>query len=149
MDWLFIIKEILIGSGRIALLVSIIIIPLMLLLAVLKDSHVLERATLLIEPVMKRFSLSDKAAFPVLAGLLLGLVYGSGVIISFAKDGILTKRDLGLVLVFLGVCHAVIEDNVIFISLGANAWVLIITRFFMALLAAFVFSIFFRPKSKP
>ncbi len=149
MDWLLIIKEMLIGSGRIALLVSVIIIPLMLLLAVLKDSGILDRATLLIEPAMKRFGLSNKAAFPILAGLLLGIVYGSGVIISFAKDRTLTKRDLGLVLVFLGVCHGVIEDNVIFISLGASAWILIFSRFFMALLAAFAVSIFFHPKPEP
>ncbi len=120
----------------------------MLLLAVLKDSRVLDRATLLIEPVMKRFSLSNKAAFPVLAGLLLGIVYGSGVIISSAKNDILTKRDLALVLVFLGVCHSVIEDSVIFASLGANVWILIFARFFMALLAAFAVSIYFRPKSE-
>ncbi len=149
MDWLLIIKEISIGSGRIAFLVLAIIIPLMLFLAVLKDSRVLDRATLLIEPVMKRFSLSNKAAFPVLAGLLLGIVFGSAVIISSAKEGILTKRDLVLVLVFLGVCHSVIEDSVIFISLGANAWILIFTRFFMALLAAFAVSFYFRPKTEP
>lgn len=149
MDWLLIIKEILFGSGRIAFLVFVIIIPLMLLLAVLKDSGIMDRTTLLIEPVMKRFGLSNKAALPVMAGLLLGIVYGSGVIISSAKNDILTKRDLALVLVFLGVCHAVIEDSVIFISLGANAWILIFTRFFMALLAACAVSIFFRLKSEP
>ncbi len=70
----------------------------------------------------------------------MGLVFGAGVIISFANDGTLTKRDLILVLVFLGICHSIIEDTLIFAALGANLWVLISCRFILAALAAFAVS---------
>ena len=62
------------------------------------------------------------------------------IIIPFANDGTLTKRDLVIVLVFLGICHGVIEDTVIFTALGANWWVLISCRFILAALAAFAVS---------
>jgi len=146
LDWPLIIREILTNSVRITLLVTAIIIPLMLGLALLRDSRLLDRAAGFLRPVMQRLTLSNNAAYPLLAGLFLGIVFGSGVILSFARDGSLTKRDLMLVLVFLGICHSIIEDTVVFMALGANWWVLICARFFLALLAAFTVSLLLRPK---
>ena len=141
MDWQIILQEIITGGVRIAVLVPAIIIPLMVVLALLTDTRLLDRGVGFIQPVMRRFNLSKRVAFPLLAGLFLGIVFGSGVIISFANDGTLTKRDLILVLVFLGICHSIIEDTLIFAALGANWWVLISCRFVLAALAAFAVSL--------
>jgi len=146
MDWPLIIQEILTNSVRITLLLTGIIVPLMVGLAVLKDSRLLDRAARLLQPLMQRLKLSDNAAYPLLAGLFLGIIFGSGVILSFARDGSLTKRDLMLVLVFLGICHSIIEDTVVFIAIGANGWVLIGARFLLAAIAAFFVSLLLRPK---
>ena len=140
MDWAVIFQEIITGGAHIALLVPAIIIPLMVVLALLTDTRLLDRGVGFIQPVMQRLNLSSRVAFPFLAGLFLGIVFGSGVIISFAKDGTLTKRDLVIVLVFLGICHSIIEDTVIFAALGANWWVLISCRFVLAAFAAFAVS---------
>ena len=140
MDWAVIFQEIITGGAHIALLVPAIIIPLMVVLALLADTRLLDRGVGFIQPVMQRLNLSSRVAFPFLAGLFLGIVFGSGVIISFAKDGTLTKRDLVIVLVFLGICHSIIEDTVIFAALGANWWVLISCRFVLAAFAAFAVS---------
>ena len=140
MDWQVILKEIIIGGARIAVLVPAIIIPLMIVLALLTDARLLDRGVEFVQPVMRRLNLSGRVAFPLLAGLFLGIVFGSGVIISIANDGTLTKRDLIVVLVFLGICHSVIEDTLVFAALGANWWVLISSRFILAALAAFAVS---------
>ena len=113
----------------------------MIVLALLTDSRLLDRGVVFIQPVMQRLSLSSRAAFPLLAGFFLGIVFGSGVIISFANDGTLTKRDLILVLIFLSICHSIVEDTLIFAALGANWWVLISCRFVLAALAAFAVSL--------
>ena len=118
MDWQVILREIITGGAHIAVLVPAIIIPLMVVLALLTDSHLLDRGVGFIQPVFQRLNLSSRVAFPFLAGLFLGIVFGSGVIISVANDGTLTKRDLVIVLVFLGICHSIIEDTVIFAALG-------------------------------
>jgi hypothetical protein len=149
MDWPLIAREILTNSLRIGIVLCGIIIPLMVGLALLRDSHLLDRAAGILQPVMRRLNLSNRAAYPLLAGLFLGIVFGSGVIISFARDGSLTKRDLMLVLVFLGICHSIIEDTVVFIALGANGWILMAVRFTLAALAAFSVSILIRPRSEP
>ena len=147
MDWPLIIRQILISSARITLLLAAIIIPLMVGLALLRDARLLDRAAGLLQPILKRLTLSNRAAFPLLAGFFLGIVIGSGVIITFTREGSLTKRDLMLVLVFLGICHSVIEDTLIFIALGANWWVLISARILLAGFAAFLVSFFLQPKS--
>ena len=144
MDWLLIIREIFSSSLHIALLLAAIIIPLMVGLALLRDARLLDRTAGLLKPLMKRLNLSNRAAFPLLAGFFLGIVIGSGVIIAFAREGSLTKRDLMLVLVFLGICHSIIEDTVVFVALGANWWVLISARFLLAALVAFLVSLLLR-----
>ena len=140
MDWQVILQEIITGGAHIAVLVPAIIIPLMVVLALLTDTRLLDRGVGFIQPVMQRLNLSSMVAFPLLAGLFLGIVFGSGVIISCANDGTLTKRDLILVLVFLGICHSIVEDTLIFAALGANWWVLISCRFVLAALATFAVS---------
>jgi len=147
LDWQVILREIITGGAHIAVLVPAIIIPLMIVLALLADTRLLDRGVGFIQPVMQRLNLSNRVAFPLLAGLFLGIVFGSGVIISYANDGTLTKRDLILVLVFLGICHSIIEDTLIFAALGANWWVLISCRFVLAALATFAVS--FVLPSKP
>jgi hypothetical protein len=140
LDWRVILQEIITGGAYIAVLVPAIIIPLMVVFALLTDTRLLDRGVGFIQPVMQRLNLSNMVAFPLLAGLFLGIVFGSGVIISFANDGSLTKRDLILVLVFLGICHSIIEDTLIFAALGANWWVLVSCRFALAALATFAVS---------
>ena len=147
LDWQIILREIITGGARIAVLVPAIIIPLMVVLALLTDTRLLDRGVGFIQPVLQRLNLSNRVAFPLLTGLFLGIVFGSGVIISCANDGTLTKRDLILVLVFLGICHSIIEDTLIFAALGANWWVLISCRFVLAALATFAVS--FVLPSKP
>jgi len=147
LDWQVILREIITGGARIAVLVPAIIIPLMVVLALLTDTRLLDRGVGFVQPVMQRLNLSNRVAFPLLAGLFLGIVFGSGVIISYANDDTLTKRDLILVLVFLGICHSIIEDTLIFAALGANWWVLISCRFVLAALATFAVS--FVLPSKP
>ena len=140
MDWAVIFQDIFTGGAHIAVFVPAIIIPLMIILALLTDSRLLDRGVGFIQPVFQRLNLSSRVAFPFLAGLFLGIVFGSGVIISYAKDGTLTKRDLVIVLVFLGICHSIIEDTVIFAALGANWWILISCRLVLAAFAAFAVS---------
>jgi hypothetical protein len=145
LDWPLIIREILTSSLHIALLLAAIIIPVMVGLALLRDARLLDRAAGLLKPLMKRLNLPNRAAYPLLAGFFLGIVIGSGVIIAFAREGSLTKRDLMLVLVFLGICHSIIEDTVVFVALGANWWVLIGARFLLGALAVFLVSLLLRP----
>ena len=84
--------------------------------------------------------MSQESAFPLLIGLTFGLSYGAGVIIQSSKEGNLSKKDLVLLIVFLASCHAIFEDTLIFVAVGANGWILFAARLFAAILVTYLIS---------
>jgi len=127
------IKDGIVGSLSYVFNIALIIIPLMIVMQFLKDLKILDKIANWMEPVAKFLGISKKSTFPLLIGLLLGLAYGAGVIISSAKESELTKRDLYLVVIFLVACHSVIEDTLIFVAIGANGWLLLGMRLVIAI----------------
>ena len=69
---------------------------------------------------------------PLITGVVIGLTYGAGVIIASIKDHNIGRREAFLILLFLSVCHAIFEDTLIFVIIGANGLVLVIARLILA-----------------
>jgi Fe2+ transport system protein B len=128
MDWAGLAKELAVGSIKTVLLITSILMVLMVALELIKDAHLLDRAARFMRPVMRLFRLPDRAAYPLLAGVVFGISFGSGVIIAFARDGRLSLRDMTLVGVFLAICHGMIEDPLVFVAFGASWWIVVLTR---------------------
>jgi hypothetical protein len=116
--------------GRIAL----ILIPVLIVIELAKYYKVIEKFTGRIKGFLNFLTLPEEAAFPLLAGIFFGIVLGSALIIDYAREGILRKRDLLLIGIFLSVSHSVVEDTFIFAVFGANPAVLIITRTLLAII---------------
>jgi len=107
--------------------IALIVIPLMVIMEIAKDLHILDRITDMCSPITDILGISKTSAFPLAVGLAFGLAYGAGVIIQSAKQGNIDKRDLILMSVFLVCCHAVIEDSLVFVAVGVNGlWLLTI-----------------------
>ena len=83
-----------------------------------------------------------QTSFSLLTGQLLGITYGAGILIKEANSGTLQRRDLLFIGTFLMVCHSLLEDPLLFVLFGANYWIIIGSRLFMACLAAFLASRF-------
>ena len=141
-------KEFLTGSMKTILTILMVLTPIMIILEVVKDAKLLEKAAPFITPVMRLLSLSKEAAFPLLAGVFFGISYGSGVILQTAREGRLEKKDMALISVFLGACHGMIEDPAIFAAIGANWWLIIITRILAALIIVSVVGYLWRKSGK-
>ena len=56
---------------------------------------------------------------------VLGISFGSGLIIDSAREGRITRKDGLLLTAFLAPCHAVFEDTLLFVPLGVNPFVLL------------------------
>ena len=69
---------------------------------------------------------------PLITGIVIGLTYGAGVIIHSIKDHNIGRREAFLILLFLSVCHAIFEDTLIFVIIGANGLVLVVARLILA-----------------
>ena len=134
--------ETLLSIGKIAL----ILIPVLMVIELAKYYKVIERFTGKMKGFLSFLTLPEEAAFPLLAGIFFGIVLGSALIIDYAREGILKKRDLLLIGIFLSISHSVVEDTFIFAVFGANPAVLIITRTILAIIitrtAAWLFDLF-------
>lgn len=122
------------SSLQTILKIAMIVIPLMIVMRFTKEANILDKICSYFRPFTKRLYLSNEATFPLIVGLVFGLSYGAGIIIQAAKEGNLTGRDLILLNVFLALFHSVFEDTLIFASIGANIWIIIVFRLLMAIL---------------
>jgi hypothetical protein len=74
--------------------------------------------------------------FTLLVGVFLGITYGAGILIDEVKSGKMKKEDVFYVATFLMICHAIIEDTLLFVIFGADFTMVIIIR----TIAAIIFS---------
>lgn len=133
--------EALAGALRTVLFMAAILFPLMVFLEALRRVPLWKRWTERGGRCLRWLGMSEASAFPLLAGLIFGLLYGAGIIIEELKSARLRRREVWLLNLFLGMSHAVVEDTAIFLALGANLWVilggrLLLTLVVIALLAA-------------
>lgn len=111
---------------------AIIVFPLMIIMEIARDLNLLDWLSKLCRPITKWMGVSENSAFPLAIGLVFGLAYGAGVIIKSAQEGNLDKKSLILVSIFLACCHAVFEDTLLFVTIGANGWMLLSIRVIVA-----------------
>ena len=89
----------------------------------------------------KHFSflgITHRGIVPLVTGVIIGLTYGAGVIIHTIRTSNISKKESFLILLFLSVCHAIVEDTLIFVVIGANGFVLVAFRFALAILLTYL-----------
>ncbi|MDI6601835.1 MAG: nucleoside recognition domain-containing protein [Thermoanaerobacteraceae bacterium] len=111
-----------------------IVIPLMIVMEILKDTKLMDKVSGIFAPLVKRMGMSQQSAFPLIMGMVFGLSYSAGVIIQCSKEGLMSRKDFFLVCTFLVICHSVVEDTIILARLGANVLLLLIPRLILAFL---------------
>lgn len=126
------------GGGKLALIVFLILVPLMVALEFLRQTKALNWMVDKVHPAASRIGFQKEALVPLLAGFIFGISYGAGVLIPEARKKHLAKEQIFLVAVFLALCHAVVEDTLLFMAVGANGLYLVLSRFILAVLATLV-----------
>ncbi len=116
----------------------------MIIIEIFKDTHLIDRLSRAIKPISNFFTISEKSGVSLLFGMTFGLTIGAGAIIQSVKDYDVDKRSIFLITMFLSVCHALIEDSMIFAGVGANIAALLGARFISAILITFILSKFIK-----
>ncbi len=147
MDFSLYLKESISGSLDSVFTMALIIIPLMIGMELLRTYNILQFISNKMEPISKFFGISNKAIFPLMIGLFFGLSYGAGVIIESAEEDDISKKDLYVLMIFLIACHAVVEDTLLFVVIGANLWLLLGLRVGVAIIITFFASRILNQKS--
>ncbi|WP_368646700.1 nucleoside recognition domain-containing protein [Castellaniella ginsengisoli] len=109
-------------------LVLVVIVGLVILLDVLERLGITRLVTRLLTPVLRLSGLEERAAPLTTVGVLLGLAYGGALIIEAAERENYSPRTRLLALSWLSLCHALIEDTLLILALGANIWIILVLR---------------------
>ncbi len=122
------------GLTRLLLLVFSIIMPLMIALELFRYYGLLGKLVKIVTPLTRRLGYQPDSVYPLLAGVIFGISYGGGVLIGESRKGNIVGQQAFLIALFLAICHAVVEDTLLFVAQGANWWILISTRLVLATL---------------
>lgn len=106
----------------------LILVLLLILLDVLERLGITRRITALLTPLLRLSGLEARAAPITTVGVLLGLTYGGALIIEESERQTFGPRTRFLALTWLCLSHALIEDTLLVLAVGANVWVILVGR---------------------
>jgi len=110
-----------------------IIIALLTVLELLKTFDLIHPFVRALSPFLRLMGLDQKVGFLWMTAVVFGLSYGGAVIVEEAKNGRLSKEDLELLHLSIGMNHSLVEDPPLFMALGVNPFWLYIPRLLMAI----------------
>lgn len=139
MDWTKVLMETYEASYSIILKIVLIVVPLLILIECLKDIGWLEKIAARSRSITGFFGLPGESAIGLIIGLFTGIVFGSGVIMQVQEEANMTKAQLNVLFLFIGICHGIIEETIVFTAVGANWLIIFIARFSAALIFTFLY----------
>ncbi|NIO74315.1 MAG: hypothetical protein GTN69_00105, partial [Armatimonadetes bacterium] len=122
------------GCVKLLGLILAIIMPITVISEIARARKVLPRAAHRLSLFLNRFGLGESALAPLLIGLIFGIVYGAGALIALGRAGAVKPADARTVGIFLGICHSMLEDPLLFIAIGGHWFWLIVVRFLLAVI---------------
>jgi hypothetical protein len=135
------------GLGSLMLKVFLIVVPLMVLLEVSREFKILDKLIAAGYPVARRMGLKRDSIYPLVAGIIFGISYGAGVLIGESDSGRIKGKQMFLVALFLGICHSILEDTLLFAAQGANGFIILGVRIPLAMVIVFFAALIIKEKS--
>lgn len=83
----------------------------------------------LLSPFLILLGISDRASNIILIGLTIGISYGGALLIDESKTGKLNKTDISYSIIFISLCHAIIEDSILMLTVGTDFVFITLGRF--------------------
>lgn len=129
MMWIWVVN-----SFWLSLKVWIIISGLIFLQNILKEFHLLDKLSNAFTPFMSVMGLSKNSSFLWFVAHVLGLTYGSAVLINAVENKQIELRDADLLNYHVAVNHSTLEDTLLFVAIGVPAGWIIFPRFILSII---------------
>ena len=114
--------------------VFLIIYSLMVVQRLIEAFHLLQPLSKALAPLMRVFGLPQQVSYMWLVGNVLGISYGSAVMLELQDKGMINKEDANDMNFHLIMNHSMLEDTIVFAATGISALWIIGTRVFFALI---------------
>ncbi|VBB48029.1 conserved membrane hypothetical protein [uncultured Paludibacter sp.] len=111
----------------------LIIAGLIILQNILKEFNLLDKISGIFAPFMGVMGLSKESSFLWFVAHLLGLTYGSAVILNSVDTKEISLEDADLLNYHIAVNHSTLEDTLLFVAIGVPAGWMIFPRFVLAI----------------
>lgn len=121
------------GAGGLVWKILVILMGLMLLTEWMREKDVYHRLARPLRPLLSAMGLKPSVAFLWVTAMVLGLAYGSGLLMEEAKEpGRYRPEEMRDLNISIAINHSVVEDTALLAALGANAFWITIPRFVAA-----------------
>jgi len=114
--------------------VSLILYGLFILQNMLNEYSLLNKISEVFAPLMRFLGLSREVSFLWFVAQTLGLAYGSAVVIEQVEKGVVRKQDANMLNYHIAVNHSLLEDTLLFTSIGVSVAWIVVPRIGLALL---------------
>ncbi len=120
------------------IMVFFVVFALMSLMRVLKASGFIDAFSRSLRPVMRWLGIHESVIPITVVGMTLGILYGGALMIEETRKHNLASKDVFYAFCLMGICHSIIEDSLLMMTLGANGYVVFLYRPVCALLTLFL-----------
>ena len=120
------------SSAFLSLKIIILVSLLMVLQRLLQAFGVLNILSAGFRPILKPFGLPGRTSFLFLVANVLGLAYGSAVMMEETSKGNLSREEADLLNYHVAISHSNLEDVLLFMAIGVPALWLLLPRLFLA-----------------
>ncbi len=106
-----------------------LIIGLIVMVKLLRELGIIKLITKGLGPLLRLMGIGEGVTTISIIGLTLGIVYGGAIMITESKSKEVFRRDIFYSMALMGLCHSLIEDTLLVVSLGADIIGVLVIRF--------------------
>jgi hypothetical protein len=119
-----------------------IVYLLNLLQRIMDEFSITKLLSTFMSPVLRLFGLPVQAAFMWLIANIIGLAWGSSILIEQSEKGKITKREADILNHHIAISHSLLEDTLLFVAIGVSAFWITIPRLVLAFIVVWIYRIF-------
>ena len=113
--------------------IFVIIMALLTLLEIMKSFGWIHPFVRALGPFLRIMGLDRKVGFLWMTAVIFGLSYGGAIIVEEVKSGNLTRDEMEILHLSIGMNHSMVEDPPLFLPLGIHPFWLYVPRLVMAI----------------
>lgn len=123
------------GAGWLILKIVLIVTGLLMLQNILKEFKIIDLIARLFAPVMRVMGLSESTSFLWFVAQIVGLTYGSVIMIESVGRKEVEPADADLLNYHIAINHSLLEDTLLFVAVGVPALWITFPRILLAMAA--------------
>lgn len=119
---------------KLVVMMICIIYALNVLQRVLQEFGIIDKIAKVFKPLMRVFGLPEGTVFLWIVANVIGLGYGAAAILDSLSRNTLSERDVKLLDSHICISHSNLEDLILLSATGAVWWILLLSRWLMAII---------------